>query len=306
MGGGPAGLAAAIAARLNGLQATVADSLQPPIDKACGEGLMPDAVAALRKLGVRFSPGEAFPFRGIRFLDGRSGLSTEALFPQGAGLAVRRTTLHSRLAERASGLGAAIHWGGRVTLPGAGRLLCDGREVRSRWIVGADGLQSRLRTWAGLQPGRRERTRYGFRQHFRAAPWTDLVEVYWGDGCQIAVTPTAPDEVGLAMVSRNSQMRIAASACPNARPRKALGRRTAGHAANAGHNACCAGCPRSAVGESRSSATPPARWTRSPAKVWGLPFGRRWRSPKHCAAEIFDPTNARIAASDSCLIACPG
>ncbi len=208
VGGGPAGLAAAIAARLNGLQATVADSLQPPIDKACGEGLMPDAVAALRKLGVRFSPGEAFPFRGIRFLDGRSGLSTEALFPQGAGLAVRRTTLHSRLAERASGLGAAIHWGGCVTLPGAGRLLCDGREVRSRWIVGADGLQSRLRTWAGLQPGHRERTRYGFRQHFLAAPWTDLVEVYWGDGCQIAVTPTAPDEVGLAMVTRNSQMRM--------------------------------------------------------------------------------------------------
>jgi hypothetical protein len=30
----------------------VADSAHPPIDKACGEGLMPDGVAALARLGV--------------------------------------------------------------------------------------------------------------------------------------------------------------------------------------------------------------------------------------------------------------
>ncbi|MGB8062426.1 MAG: FAD-binding protein, partial [Candidatus Sulfotelmatobacter sp.] len=42
IGGGPAGLAAAIAARKCGLRVIVADAAQPPIDKACGEGLMPD------------------------------------------------------------------------------------------------------------------------------------------------------------------------------------------------------------------------------------------------------------------------
>jgi flavin-dependent dehydrogenase len=220
VGGGPAGLAAAIAARLSGLQATVADSLQPPIDKACGEGLMPDAVAALHALRVRFSARQAVPFRGIRFLDGRSGLSAEAPFPQGAGLAVRRTTLHAKLAERAAELGAVLRWGARVALLGGGKLLCDGAEVRCRWLIGADGLQSRVRSWSGLQPkafpgnanlpigGRGANSRFGFRQHFRAVPWTDLVEVYWGASCQIAVTPTAPDEVGLAMVTRNPGMRI--------------------------------------------------------------------------------------------------
>lgn len=208
VGGGPAGLAAAIAARQSGLQATVADSLLPPIDKACGEGLMPDGVAALHALGVRFATGEAVPFRGIRFLDGRTGLSTESLFPQGTGMAVRRTVLHARLAERAAEVGAALRWGARVTLHERGKLLCDDREVDSRWIVGADGLRSRVRQWAGLQPPRRERKRFGFRRHFRVAPWTDFVEVYWGAHCQIAVTPTSPHEVGLAMLSRHPAMRM--------------------------------------------------------------------------------------------------
>jgi flavin-dependent dehydrogenase len=210
VGGGPAGLAAAIAARQSGLQATVADSLLPPIDKACGEGLMPDAVAALQSIGVKFSAAEAMPFRGIRFLDGRTGLSTEALFPHEVGLAVRRTTLHATLARRAAEVGTVLLWGARVTLLERGGVACDGSRTASRWIIGADGLHSRVRKWAGLQPAhlRPERSRFGFRQHFRVAPWTDFVEVYWGANCQIAVTPTAPQEVGLALLSRNPSLRM--------------------------------------------------------------------------------------------------
>ena len=52
IGGGPAGLAAAIAARQRGLEVVVADGARPPIDKPCGEGLMPDTLAALAQLGI--------------------------------------------------------------------------------------------------------------------------------------------------------------------------------------------------------------------------------------------------------------
>ena len=52
VGGGPAGLAAAIALRQKGLDVLVADALRPPIDKACGEGLMPDARKDLAALGI--------------------------------------------------------------------------------------------------------------------------------------------------------------------------------------------------------------------------------------------------------------
>ena len=53
VGGGPAGLAAAIAARQRGLRVVVADGGHAPIDKACGEGLMPDALAELERLGIQ-------------------------------------------------------------------------------------------------------------------------------------------------------------------------------------------------------------------------------------------------------------
>ncbi len=68
-GGGPAGLAAAIACRLHGFDVIVADCAKPPIDKACGEGLLPDALEALRTLGVVLDPEHAGVFRGIRFTD---------------------------------------------------------------------------------------------------------------------------------------------------------------------------------------------------------------------------------------------
>jgi flavin-dependent dehydrogenase len=208
VGGGPAGLAAAICARQKGFQVLVADRACPPIDKVCGEGLMPNAVAELHQLGVQWGTGEVFPFRGIRFLDGQTGMTTEAEFSHGAGLGVRRTALHGRLLQRAIETGVTFTWGAQVASPGGGRMTCNGGEVRSRWIIGADGIQSQVREWAGLQPARRERKRFGFRQHFRAAPWTDFVEVYWGRSCQLAVTPTGPEEIGVAVISRNSRMRV--------------------------------------------------------------------------------------------------
>jgi len=70
IGGGPAGLAAAIAARHQGFDVVVADGAQPSIDKACGEGFLPDGVTALEDLGLRIPLSDGSLFRGIRFLSG--------------------------------------------------------------------------------------------------------------------------------------------------------------------------------------------------------------------------------------------
>ena len=102
VGGGPAGLAAAIAARQRGFDVVVADGIEPPIDKACGEGLMPDALDALAQLGIPLSPGEAHSFGGIHFLG--SSLSAGAEFPfHGRGVALRRTVLHRVLMKHEIG-----------------------------------------------------------------------------------------------------------------------------------------------------------------------------------------------------------
>src|SRR6476620_5472642 len=95
IGGGPAGLAAAIAARRRGLNVTLADASHPPIDKACGEGIMPDAMAAAAQLGIEIPADAGFPFRGIRFAGPTHSVSGR--FPQGEGRGIRRTVLHSLL-----------------------------------------------------------------------------------------------------------------------------------------------------------------------------------------------------------------
>ena len=53
VGGGPAGLAAALASRAQGLEVLVVDCAEPPIDKTCGEGLMPDSLTEIGRASCR-------------------------------------------------------------------------------------------------------------------------------------------------------------------------------------------------------------------------------------------------------------
>ena len=207
IGGGPAGLAVAIASRQRGLSVTVADGARPPIDKACGEGLLPDSLAALARLGIQLPLSEAYAFSGIRFLTSR--LSAEAPFPwQRCGVSIRRTVLHRIMTERAEQLGVQLLWGCPVSgIEGNAVQLAD-RGIRARWIVGADGTNSRVRRWAGLEAVRHPRLRFAFRRHYRRAPWTDHMEVHWGDRCQGYATGVSNDEVCIALASYEPKMRI--------------------------------------------------------------------------------------------------
>jgi flavin-dependent dehydrogenase len=76
----------------------------------------------------------------------------------------------------------------------------DQGAFRARWIAGADGLRSRVRTWAGLDGPPAPERRFGVRRHFAISPWSDFVEVYWGPGCEAYVTPVGPEEVGVAIL----------------------------------------------------------------------------------------------------------
>ena len=208
MGGGPAGLATAILAVQAGMRVIVADHNRPPIDKACGEGLMPDTVAAVEKLGVKLNCGKAVRFLGIRFNDGDGETCAAATFANGFGLGLRRTELHSRLVQRAADVGVELLWGARVTLEREGGLSCDGLPVRCRYVIGADGEGSPVRSWAALEETRYERARFGVRQHFGMDPWSDFVEVYWARDCQIVAAPIAHDEVCVAVTSRNPSLKF--------------------------------------------------------------------------------------------------
>lgn len=205
IGGGPAGLAAAIAVRKQGFQVAVADPCAPPIEKTCGEGLLPDAVEALGRLGVELPLGIGRSLRGIRFL--HEDESAAARFPSKPGLGLRRTSLHSALAAQASACGVGLLWRTRVRATEDG-LFLDGQRMRARWIVGADGANSIVRRWSGLDRHKQTAHRFAFRTHYRVAPWTEFVEVYWGKGMQVYVTPVGKMEVCVAAVSHNRQTRL--------------------------------------------------------------------------------------------------
>src|SRR5260370_6279598 len=100
IGGGPAGLAAAIGARQRGLRVVVADGAGPfAIEKACGEGLMPDSVATLPVLGIEVPRRGTYAFHAIRVAGANA--SVEARSGEGCGLGVRRTRLPELMAKRA-------------------------------------------------------------------------------------------------------------------------------------------------------------------------------------------------------------
>jgi flavin-dependent dehydrogenase len=200
-GGGPAGLAAAIAARQAGFAVTVVDGAHPPIDKACGEGIMPDGLAALRQLGVRIGPEQGTPFRGIRFLN--DDAQVEADFPHGAGYGIRRTVLHQLLVDRATEAGISLHWGARITGLSAAGVGIGGQHVGYRWLICADGHNSLLRRSAGLDVSRSARRRFGFRRHYRVAPWSNFVEVHWSNCGQMYVTPVSDSEICVALITRS-------------------------------------------------------------------------------------------------------
>lgn len=197
VGGGPVGLAAAIEGRLAGHEVTVVEPREGPIDKACGEGLMPGAVPALARLGV--AP-RGFPLRGVDYRDGRRNAAHR--FVAGIGLGVRRTTLHTALRSRAEELGARFV-ADRVETIEQDSTGVHAAGIHADWLFAADGLHSTVARELGLAlPTPKARRRYGQRRHYAVEPWSDLIEVHWTKAGEIYVTPTADGMVGIALLAR--------------------------------------------------------------------------------------------------------
>ena len=284
VGGGPAGLAAAIAARLKGFDVTVADGAHPPIDKACGEGLMPDSFSALHRLGIRLDVDQSYAFRGIRFVG--EGTSVEADFPSGAGIAMRRTRLHEALIDRAVEVGVSLLWGTRVTGLSNEGVSLDRQKIRCRWVIGADGQNSRVRRWANLDGVRHESFRFGFRRHYRLSPWTDYMETYWGSGSQMYVTPVNQSEVCVVLITRDAPAAGAgAAAIPGAEP--AAGWRELFHNRTGGGYRIAqlaASLPRQHYPDRRCSQ---GRWMLSRVKAYRSRFTKLLRWPMRWNAVMF-------------------
>ncbi len=202
-------MAAALALARSGREVTVLDCAVPPIDKACGEGLMPDSLAALGDLGVTLPVDTGHRLSGVKFTNGQHCVSAE--FPNGIGRGLRRVALHQILIDHAERAGVRLHWGVKDVRVSKGSVAFNGRTLRAGLVVGADGQNSAVRRAAGLHQMSSETRRYGYRRHYQIHPWSAFVEVYWGSGFQIYITPVAADQVCVALLSRDSKLRLDAA-----------------------------------------------------------------------------------------------
>lgn len=182
---------------------TVADGAEPPIDKPCGEGMMPETQAALRDLGVELPAQEGYRFRGIRFV--ASGVQVAGDFPQGQGIGIRRPILHRLLLQEAARLGVSFLWKTAVRGIDEGKVQLPNGTVEARWIIGADGCGSRVRRWSGLGSAMLRNQRWATRRRYRVSPWSEYLEIHWGARSQAYVTPISGEEICVVVMAERGE-----------------------------------------------------------------------------------------------------
>ena len=204
VGGSLAGAATAIHLSEAGHSVVLLEQARMFKRKACGEGLFPQGVRELERLGLLPAVLErSARLQGVRFHAGEA-LATAALGESG-GIGVRRESLDPLLLARAEAAGVEVRRG--VTVRGllrAGARLSgvatDQGDVLARVVVGADGLNSRTRRLAGLE-GKRRGSRYGISAHVRLrGDFGPFVDVYFERGYELYITPVGGREANAALL----------------------------------------------------------------------------------------------------------
>jgi flavin-dependent dehydrogenase len=189
-GGGPAGAALAIELGRRGVRVNLYEKARHPRLKACGEGLLPHGVAALRDIaGLPDAPR----VRGLKFVVDKA--STEADFPEGFGLVVRRDWFDTWLFEKAA---ATPNVDARMGLAY--------QSEGERFVVGADGRHSRFHRRLAAQ--RPRHTRVGLSAHVIGLDdISDRVEVFFHREGELYIAPTGGGETLVAALFHRDRFR---------------------------------------------------------------------------------------------------
>ncbi|HEY2948431.1 MAG TPA: geranylgeranyl reductase family protein [Micromonosporaceae bacterium] len=150
VGAGPAGAAAALAARRAGARVLLLDREDFPRDKPCGDGIAPHVLDVLSRLGVPDAVAGYSPVPALRLV-GPGGEHVARRVRRPA-YTVPRTVFDARLVAAAVTAGARLH---RCTVRRLaardGLVVLDG-EIAARAVVGADGANSVVRRALGHGP----------------------------------------------------------------------------------------------------------------------------------------------------------
>lgn len=163
VGAGPAGSIAAYECAKRGLKTLLLEKHELPRQKPCGGAVMYRGLRVVQE-GI---PSEIVERRihGLRFILPRNGpaeFSSDSLL----GITVMRHLFDEYLAKRAEKAGVEVLEKACVTDAQATTekvmvTLLDGRRYEGCYVIGADGVNSRIGTSLGLRPPRKDPTRVG-------------------------------------------------------------------------------------------------------------------------------------------------
>jgi len=159
VGAGPAGVAAALGGRTQGLSTVVVDKARFPRDKTCGDGLTTAALRSLERVGVDLPQllGESATVDEVVLLS-PSGREVVLPLPIDGRYAavVPRAALDAALVGHARENGVDVRAGVGVVgierdARGVDVVLTTGDKLRTRYVIAADGHYSAVRRLVGDQ-----------------------------------------------------------------------------------------------------------------------------------------------------------
>jgi geranylgeranyl reductase family protein len=191
VGGGPAGASAAYWLAEAGHDVVVLEKKRFPREKTCGDGLTPRAVRQLNEMGLADRLEEYHRFIGLR--SKAHGLTLELEWPShpdypSYGYVVTRRNLDEMVADQAVKAGATLWMSTEATEPLVENGLVTGavvkrkdsgttEAVRGRYLLIADGANSRFGRALGTARSRRYPLGMAIRGYFRSPrhdePWIE-------------------------------------------------------------------------------------------------------------------------------------
>lgn len=214
IGGGIAGTSAAIDLARRGHRVLLAERQRYPMHKLCGEFLSVEVGNVFERLGVLDEIKEAGAHRITEVsITSPKGASFQSSLP-GEALGISRRRLDHLLVERASSVGACV-WEGATVQAVAGSLAngfvvdVDGRQVKSRLVIGAFGRSSALDRKLDRAHLAKTTPWVGFKAHFEGLRLPHRIELHAFAGGYCGLSHVEEGRVNVCWITHRDALKAA-------------------------------------------------------------------------------------------------